>query len=59
MISSMKKNIKLMSKKEARQDVNQVFRFMKVAKSLERIGDHATNIGEETIYLVTGNRVKY
>ncbi len=53
------KNIKLMSKKEARQDVNQVFRFMKVAKSLERIGDHATNIGEETIYLITGNRVKY
>ncbi len=41
------------------KDVNQVMRFITVAKSLERVGDHATNIGEETIYVVTGNRVKY
>lgn len=53
------KNLKLISDRGEKQDVNQVIRFMNVAKSLERIGDHATNIGEETIYIVTGNRVKY
>lgn len=26
---------------------------------LERIADHATNIGEETIFMCTGKRVKY
>ncbi len=44
---------------ESEKDVNQVLRFVTVAKSLERVGDHATNIGEETIYVLTGNRVKY
>ncbi|SDL20981.1 phosphate signaling complex protein PhoU [Halarsenatibacter silvermanii] len=41
------------------RDINQAMRFVTVAKSLERIGDHATNIGEETIFVSTGNRVKY
>ncbi|HKL75066.1 MAG TPA: PhoU domain-containing protein [Halanaerobiales bacterium] len=39
--------------------MNQVIQFINVAKSLERIGDHATNIGEETIFIVTDKRVKY
>ena len=46
-------------KTESRENVNQIIRFINVAKSLERIGDHATNIGEETIFIVTGKRVKY
>jgi phosphate transport system protein len=53
------KNIKLLSKKEDVKNVNQIFQFTNVAKSLERIGDHATNIGEETIFIETGKRVKY
>ncbi|MFW5985016.1 MAG: phosphate signaling complex protein PhoU [Halanaerobiaceae bacterium] len=51
--------LKLINRSEKQQDVNQAVRFLTVAKSLERIGDHATNIGEETIFMVTGKRVKY
>jgi len=51
--------LKLINQSEKIKNVNQAVRFLTVAKSLERIGDHATNIGEETIFLVTGKRVKY
>ena len=51
--------LKLINKSEGTQNINQAIRFINVAKSLERIGDHATNIGEQTIFLVTGKRVKY
>jgi phosphate transport system protein len=37
----------------------QASRFLLIAEWLERTADHATNIGEEIIYLVTGKRVKY
>ncbi len=53
------RGIKLVSKKEGKKKTNQVFQFINVAKSLERVGDHATNIGEETIFITTGKRVKY
>ena len=53
------KNLKLISKKEELENVSQVFSFTNVAKSLERIGDHATNIGEETIFILTKKRTKY
>ena len=33
------------------QDTN---RLVWVAKSIERIGDHATNIGERIVFLTTG-----
>lgn len=39
--------------------LRQTVRFNMIARFLERIADHATNIGEETILLHTGKRVKY
>ncbi|MFW5981526.1 MAG: phosphate signaling complex protein PhoU [bacterium] len=55
-----KSGIKLIKKSEVTTtNISQVVSFLNVAKALERIGDHATNIGEETIYTVTGKRVKY
>ncbi|MFN2340381.1 MAG: phosphate signaling complex protein PhoU [Halanaerobium sp.] len=53
------KAIKMMSKKEDREEVKQIVQHINLAKALERVGDHATNIGEETIFIVTGKRVKY
>ncbi len=53
------KSLKLIDKTDGTQDINQIIRFIKIAKALERIGDHATNIGEETIFVETGKRVKY
>jgi phosphate transport system protein len=37
----------------------QASRFLLIAEWLERAADHTTNIGEETIYIVTGKRVKF
>jgi len=53
------KAVKMISKKEDREEVKQIVQHINLAKSLERVGDHATNIGEETIFIVTGKRVKY
>ena len=38
------------------KNINQATYFIFVARSLERIGDHATNLCEWIIYLVTGER---
>lgn len=38
--------------------INQSSRFLFVCKYLERIGDHATNICEQALYLETGNKLK-
>src|SRR5690554_1621301 len=54
-----KSAIKLIKKCDGSRNISQIVRFINVAKSLERIGDHATNIGEETIYTITGKRVRY
>lgn len=40
-------------------DAHQAALLLNVAQYLERVADLATNISEETIYIVTGNRVKY
>ncbi|HBF36870.1 MAG TPA: phosphate transport system regulatory protein PhoU [Firmicutes bacterium] len=37
----------------------QAARFLLIAEWLERAADHTTNIGEETIYILTGKRVKF
>lgn len=39
--------------------VVQAMNLLFVVRYLERVGDHATNIGERVIYLVTGRRERY
>lgn len=53
------KAIKMISEKENTAKIKEIVKHINLAKSLERVGDHATNIGEETIFIVTGKRVKY
>ena len=38
-------------------NINQAAQFLFVCKFLERVADHATNICESTIYLVTGEHI--
>ena len=39
---------------EEEKDISAITKYMFIAKYLERIGDHSTNIGEWTIFLKTG-----
>jgi phosphate transport system protein len=39
--------------------VYSAFELILVAKNLERIGDHATNISEDVIYFVQGQDVRH
>ncbi len=41
------------------QDIPGAVRVMKVAKYIERIADHATNIAEEVIFMVRGEDVRH
>lgn len=41
------------------REANAVFCWLLAAKSLERVGDHATNIAEDTIYSVEGEIVRH
>lgn len=43
---------------EKPRTIFQAAQLIMVARQLERIGDHSTNIGEMVIYLVTGKRIK-
>ncbi|HEY4431773.1 MAG TPA: PhoU domain-containing protein, partial [Paenibacillus sp.] len=38
------------------ETVSQAMLLTLVGRYIERIGDHATNIGESVVYLVTGSR---
>jgi phosphate transport system protein len=51
--------VKILSEDLSPQMASQVTRLLLIAEWLERTADHATNIGEETIYINTGKRVKY
>jgi phosphate transport system protein len=39
-------------------DPRVLFELAFVSKSLERVGDHATNIAEEVVYLLSGREVR-
>ncbi len=40
------------------QIINQAINLLFIGRFLERIADHATNIGERVIYMVTGERIE-
>ncbi len=44
---------------EQPRNMTRTLDIMWVAKALEKIGDHACNIGEHIIYMVTGNDVRH
>lgn len=51
--------IRIIGKEADPRKAYQASRFLMIAEWLERTADHTTNIGEETIYITTGKRVKY
>lgn len=51
--------MEFISESDDPQKVEQAANLLFVARYLERIADHATNIGERVIYMVTGQRESY
>jgi phosphate transport system protein len=45
--------------KQSPERIDECLIIITVAKNLERVADHATNIAEEVIFLVTGNDVRH
>jgi len=41
---------------EKRESINQITQLAFICRYIERVADHVTNISEQVIYLVTGNR---
>lgn len=44
---------------EDRKEVSKGFSILMISKSLERIGDHITNIAERTIYYIEGKDIRH
>ena len=45
--------------KEGSEDVGTVMHLMSVSRNLERIADHATNIAEDVIYMISGQIIRH
>jgi phosphate transport system protein len=45
--------------RERRREVSSSLREILIAKSLERIGDHAVNIAEDVVYIVQGEDIRH
>lgn len=61
-IDELKDTLTREMKERMKQGEDQVeigLTFIMIAKNLERMADHATNIAEEVIYLTTGNDVRH
>jgi len=61
-VDSIKNNILAKCKNLLAQNSKRIDFFLDIimlAKNIERIGDHATNIAEEVIYACTGSDVRY
>lgn len=54
-----KRLMKSMSETVDFEEANQVLRYISLASWLERVADHAVNIGEDTVFAVTGKTVRY
>lgn len=54
-----KKLMKNMKSAESFEDAHQILNYISLASWLERIADHAVNIGEDTVFVVTGKTVRY
>ncbi|MEZ4744306.1 MAG: phosphate signaling complex protein PhoU [Bdellovibrionota bacterium] len=55
---SMYKNVYEEIKKDP-QRVEQLIQYLSISRNLERIGDYATNIAEDVIYMVDGHIVRH
>jgi phosphate transport system protein len=44
---------------QSMREANQAFQLLMAARHLERIGDHATNLSERVVYMVTGQVVSH
>ncbi len=61
-VDSMNRQMYLMVQDSIRENINQIeslIHLLSVSRHLERIGDHATNIAEDVIYMVQGQIIRH
>jgi phosphate transport system protein len=56
-VDRINRNFLTMTNKESEEEVELIIRIVMVARFLERVADHAVDIGEEVRYMVTGEFV--
>jgi phosphate transport system protein len=53
-VDRINRNFLTMTNKESEEEVELIIRIVMIARFLERVADHAVDIGEEVRYMVTG-----
>jgi len=56
-VDRINRNFLTMTNKESEEEVEFIIRIVMIARFLERVADHAVDIGEEVRYMVTGEFV--
>jgi phosphate transport system protein len=56
-VDRINRNFLTMTNKESEEEVELIIRVVMVARFLERVADHAVDIGEEVRYMITGEFV--